>query len=195
MKSPRNSHAEYDGLIRPSEMPGSEYTIDSPELAARIDDYRMGIVQTNAENGALSLIICDIDLFRSYNEHYGNHAGDQCLVRIGQVITDGIERVGGLAARYSGEQFSVLLPDTTETKALEIADTIRQTVHDQTILHAGSEVERVVTASFGVATLIPTDSGRQSELVEAADHALTRAKRGGGNCVFAIYGDMANDEK
>jgi len=143
----------------------------------------------------LSLIICDIDRFRSYNTHYGNRAGDQCLVSIGQIITDSIKRAGDLTARYGGDQFSILLPDTAEHAALDIAETIRQAVHDQTILHPGSEVERVVTASFGVATLVPGEASRQHELIEAADHALRRAKRGGGNCVFAIYGEIANDEK
>lgn len=143
----------------------------------------------------LSLIICDIDRFRSYNELYGNRAGDQCLITITRAIARCTKRAGDLAARYSGEQFSVLLPETTEHAALEIAETIRQAVHDQTILHAGAEVERVVTASFGVATLVPAASQRQHELVEAADRALGRAKRGGGNCVFAIYGALVNDEQ
>jgi diguanylate cyclase (GGDEF)-like protein len=143
----------------------------------------------------LSLIVCKIDLFRSYNDQYGSLAGDQCLTRIGREIEANMNGPGDLAARTSGEQFSVLLPDTTEDAALNIAETIRQAVHDLTILHAGSPVERVVTASFGVATAIPSEADAQHELIETADHALTRARRGGGNCVFAIYGAIADSEK
>lgn len=62
----------------------------------------------------LSLMICNIDLFRSYNDHYGNLAGDQCLIKIARTIHNTINRPGALAARTSGEQVSVLLPDTTE---------------------------------------------------------------------------------
>ncbi len=143
----------------------------------------------------LSLIVCKLDLFRSYNDQYGSLAGDQCLTRIGHAIEANINGPGDLAARTGGEQFSVLLPDTTEDAALEIAEAIRQAVRELTILHAGSPVERVVTASLGVSTFIPSKTDAQHQLVETADHALTRAKRGGGNCVFAIYGEIADGEK
>ncbi len=142
----------------------------------------------------LSLILGDIDLFRSYNEYYGTRAGDQCLIRIGKVVSESIKRAGDFAARYSGEQFSVLLPDTTEQAALEIAESIRQAVYDQTILHGGAEVGHVVTASFGVTTLVPAEGGGPYQLIEVAERALKRAKVGGGNCVFAIYHEIANDE-
>lgn len=142
----------------------------------------------------LSLILCNIDLFRSYNDHYGNLAGDQCLIRIARTICDGVNRPAALAARTSGEQFSILLPNTAEESALGIAESIRQAVHDLTILHGGAPVERVVTASFGVATFIPSQVDAEHELVEIADHALTRARRVGGNCVFAIYGEIADGE-
>ncbi len=142
----------------------------------------------------LSLIICNIDLFRSYNDHYGNLAGDQCVIKIARTISNSIDHPGELTARTNGEQISVLLPDTTEEAALDIAESIRQAVHDLTILHAGAPVERVVTASFGVATFVPSAPDTEQQLVEVADHALTRAQRVGGNCVFAIYGDIADGE-
>lgn len=142
----------------------------------------------------LSLIICNIDLFRSYNDNYGNLAGDQCLIKIARTIRNLLNRPGDLAARTSGEQISILLPDMTEGAALDTAESIRQAVHDLTILHAGAAVERVVTASFGVATFVPSTADGEHQLVEVADNALTRARRVGGNCVFAIYGDIADGE-
>lgn len=142
----------------------------------------------------LSLIVCDIDLLGSYNEHYGNRAGDRCLVRIAGVIAQHTQRAGDFAARYSGEQFSILLPESSENAALDIAETMRQAVYELTILHPGAAVGRVATASFGVATVVPAAADTQHSLVEAADYALMRAKRGGGNCVFAVFGDIANRE-
>jgi len=143
----------------------------------------------------VSLVICDIDSFRAYNEIYGNSAGDQCLVMISGVISDAVKRAGDLAARYSGEQFYILLADTAEDRALDVAEFIRQGIHDLTILHPGAVFERVVTASFGVATIVPAKPHDQFKLITAADQALRRAKRGGGNCVFAVYGDIANDDR
>lgn len=142
-----------------------------------------------------SVIACDIDLFRSYNEHFGSYGGDCCLVLVGEAIGRALTNTGGLACRDSGDRFSILLPDTSEREALELAELIRTGIHDLTIMHPGAVEERVVTASFGVATLVPDTSLGPNALAESADQALRRAKRSGGNCVFAIYGDLASDER
>jgi diguanylate cyclase (GGDEF)-like protein len=134
----------------------------------------------------LSLIICNIDLFRSYNEYYGNLAGDQYLIKIARTISHIVKRPQDLVARTSGEEFSILFSDTTEESALDIAESIRQAVHELTILHAGAPVERVVTASFGVATSVPSVADIERELIEIAGLALTRARRIGGNCGWRI---------
>lgn len=141
----------------------------------------------------LSLVICDIDGFKSYNDLYGMHAGDQCLVRISTAIVDHTKRAGDFVSRYGGEEFALVLPDTTEGAALEIAENLRQAIYDQTILHAGASVERVVTASFGVATVVPEEHLRYGELVRISDNALNRAKRSGGNCVYTIEGIRSSD--
>jgi len=143
----------------------------------------------------ISLIVCDVDLFRSYNEYYGSYAGDRALVMIGNIIERSLAGKQGLASRESGDQFSVLLPQTTENEALEVAESMRIAIHELTLLHPGADAERVVTGTFGVATLVPSDAVVENDLVAAADHALRRAKRCGGNCVFAIYGDIACDER
>ena len=141
----------------------------------------------------LSLVICDIDAFKAYNDLYGMHAGDQCLVRVSTAIVDHTKRAGDFVSRYGGEEFALILPDTTETAALEIAENLRQAIYDQTILHAGAPVERVVTASFGVATVVPEEHLRYGELVRISDNALNRAKRSGGNCVYTIEGIQSSD--
>jgi PleD family two-component response regulator len=89
-----------------------------------------------------------------------------------------------------------LLPDVRADAALEMAETIRQRIFDQTILHRGALAEELVTASFGVATLVPKESDAQQVVwVEIADFGLNRAIRSGGNCVFTSGGDVVRDEK
>ena len=141
------------------------------------------------------MIVCEVDSFRSYNEHYGNRAGDQCLARIGQIVAENTKRAGDIAARYSNVQFSISLPDVRADAALEIAETDCQRIFDQTILHREALAEKLVTASFGVATLVPKESDAQQVLVEIADFGLNRAIRSGGNCVFTSGGGVARDEK
>ncbi len=143
----------------------------------------------------LSVILCDIDRFRIYNDRYGHHAGDRCLMRLAGVINAVAVRPGDLVARYGGEEFAVLLPETNEYAALNLAESIRAKVYELTILHGGSDVERIVTASCGVATIIPEADNREHDLVEAAALALRRAKQAGRNCVFTLYGAQATPDE
>lgn len=146
------------------------------------------------EQRPLSLVICDIDRFRPYNELYGHHAGDLCLVKVGAVVGAHSRRAGDLVARFGGEEFALLLPGASEVAAVDIAESIRGGVHDLTLLHGASDVDRVVTASCGAATIIPGPDQAPQALVEAAANALLRAKRAGRNCVFTVYGVLARDE-
>jgi diguanylate cyclase (GGDEF)-like protein len=146
------------------------------------------------ERQPISLILCDIDRFRAYNERYGHHAGDLCLARLASVVCGIANRPADLVARYGAEEFAVLLPETGEYAALEVAEAVRTAVYEQTILHGGSDVERVVTASCGVATIIPDDISRANDLIESAALALKRAKTAGRNCVYTVYGSAARDE-
>jgi diguanylate cyclase (GGDEF)-like protein len=141
----------------------------------------------------LSVILCDIDRFRAYNERYGHHAGDLCLARLARVIVGLADRDGDLVARFGGEEFAVLLPETGEVAAQEIADSIRSAIYELTILHGASDAERVVTASCGVATIIPEPGQRAQDIIEAAALALKRAKAAGRNCVYTVYGSAARD--
>jgi diguanylate cyclase (GGDEF)-like protein len=142
----------------------------------------------------VSLILCDVDRFRAYNERYGHHAGDLCLTRVARVLDAACGHPKDLAARYGGEEFALLLPDTGEYAAREIADGIRSSVYDMTMLHGASDTEKVVTVSCGVATLIPDGIRSESDLVEAAALALKHAKAAGRNCVYAVYGAPVRDE-
>ncbi len=151
--------------------------------------------QCRTERWPLSLVLCDVDRFREYNQRYGHHTGDRCLAQVAALLAGYPQRAGDVLARYGGEEFALLLPRTGEHAALDIAEVIRAAVFERTILHGASDVERVVTLTCGVATIIPDDLGRGEDLVEAAAHALHRAKRAGRNCVYTVYGALALDER
>ncbi|MEB3279907.1 MAG: diguanylate cyclase [Lyngbya sp.] len=126
----------------------------------------------------LSLILCDIDSFKLYNDTYGHQAGDHCLRQVAQAIQAGVKRPADLVARYGGEEFAVILPNTSLQGALRVAEEIRVRVRALGISHSQS-VHQCVTLSLGVASLIPKPSLSISTLIGAADEALYRAKATG----------------
>lgn len=129
----------------------------------------------------LSLLICDIDYFKAFNDHYGHAAGDQCLRDVAQAMNTAIIRSGDGLARIGGEEFAILLPATSATAALQVAERVRQAVADLRIAHAASGVSPWVSISVGLAQL---EAGRTPDfdaLFEAADQALYRAKEKGRN--------------
>lgn len=130
----------------------------------------------------LSLIICDIDYFKIYNDSYGHQQGDDCLARVAKLIGAQALRPTDLACRYGGEEFAVILPDTTQQGGRVVAENIRQNVFDSHILHAGSKVAACVTLSMGVATY--TGQFKLApEVTKSADEALYSAKEHGRNRV------------
>ncbi len=130
----------------------------------------------------LSLIICDIDFFKIYNDSYGHQQGDQCLADVASIIGSITERPTDKACRYGGEEFTLILPDTNLQGGLHIAEKLRQAVFDKNITHEGSKAEDCVTLSLGLSTY--TGQFRsEDELLKAADDALYRAKDNGRNRV------------
>jgi diguanylate cyclase (GGDEF)-like protein len=104
----------------------------------------------------LSLILCDVDFFKSYNDHYGHVAGDKCLHAIGQFLLRTFKRVSDLPARYGGEEFAVIFPDTPPGNAEQLAEKLHQGMIAQAIPHAFSAAAKFVTLSFGVVEALPT---------------------------------------
>lgn len=137
------------------------------------------------EKKPLSLIMCDVDCFKLYNDNYGHLLGDDCLRSVARVINDCANRPGDLAARFGGEEFAVLLPDTDTAGAGHVAESIRTKVQDLMIVHAFSPVHKYVTLSLGVFTVFPQHDSNPQALIEAADRALYEAKRAGRNQVFS----------
>ncbi len=131
---------------------------------------------------SLSLILCDIDYFKQYNDIYGHLSGDTCLRQVAMAIHQAVSPSNGLVARYGGEEFAVLLPNTPLTEALKVAAKIQTKLHAQAIQHSRSDTG-YVTISCGVSSLIPQPHLAIEALIEAADQALYQAKARGRNQV------------
>ena len=130
----------------------------------------------------LSVIICDIDFFKIYNDSYGHQQGDDCLAKVAKVIGTTSDRPTDKACRYGGEEFTVILPDTNLEGGLLIAEKLRKAVFDENIKNEGSKVVPCVTLSLGLATYTGQYKN-QDEVLKAADDALYRAKENGRNRV------------
>ncbi len=131
----------------------------------------------------LSLLICDIDFFKGYNDNYGHALGDQCLCAVAGALRASLRRAGDMVARIGGEEFAVLLPAATQETALKLAEYFRQAVAELAILHAASGVAKHVTISIGLAVLEADGVDTFDALFKQADQALYRAKAGGRNRV------------
>jgi diguanylate cyclase (GGDEF)-like protein len=138
------------------------------------------------EKQPLSLILCDLDHFKIYNDTYGHQAGDDCLTQVAKAMSQVVKRPADLVVRYGGEEFAAILPNTNGSGALQVAEIIRETVKNLRISHAMSEVGEWVTFSLGVSSTIPNAQMTQEYLVAAADRALYEAKeQGRDRSVFA----------
>lgn len=131
----------------------------------------------------LSLLLCDIDHFKLYNDHYGHIEGDECLRQVAAIIGSVFQRAADLVARYGGEEFAVIMPATDAGNALTVAQKLRQAVWRGSIPHAASPLAGRVTLSIGVATLNPGEELSTEKFIMCADEALYRAKAKGRNRV------------
>lgn len=134
------------------------------------------------EKKPLSLVMCDIDQFKVYNDTFGHLAGDLCLKKVAAVLTAHLKRPADLAVRYGGEEFAILLPETDLEGAMVVASACRAHLESLALDHPAS-AHCIVTMSLGVASVIPSRSTTPETLVERADRALYAGKSGGRNRV------------
>ncbi len=139
----------------------------------------------------ISLALLDIDHFKRFNDHYGHKPGDECLAKVGHLLTETVFRPGDTIARYGGEEFAIVLPGTSAEGALQVAERVRQIIEHQGWRHVGSP-EGCITVSIGVATIEPTPRQVMSVLFEQADAALYKAKAQGRNRVECARPASAN---
>ncbi len=142
----------------------------------------------------LSLIMCDVDCFKIYNDTYGHQQGDKCLQRVAKAISTAIKRPADVLARYGGEEFTVILPHTPQSGAIKVAEAIRVAVKELKIPHLNSLADSVVTISVGIASTVPNTEDNPYLLVEAADLALYQAKERGRDGI-AVYPNPISHSK
>ena len=126
----------------------------------------------------LSLLMLDVDKFKTYNDTYGHQRGDSCLKQIAEACMDVVARPGDLVARFGGEEFVVILPNTESEGAMHIANEICEALRARRLPHIGNS-PGIVTISAGCATLVPRFRKHAPDLIEMTDKALYRAKYDG----------------
>ena len=137
--------------------------------------------QMMREQSSLSILLCDIDYFKQYNDTYGHVMGDGCLKKVARALNETLSRPTDLVARYGGEEFAAVLPQTGEEGALRVAERMQMAIAHLKIPHASSSINPYVTLSIGVASAIPQPPRSPASLVDEADQLLYRAKQQGRN--------------
>lgn len=138
------------------------------------------------EHLPLSLLMCDVDFFKRYNDSKGHQAGDECLQKVAQAMTFAVKRPADLVARYGGEEFAVILPNTNAEGALTVAQEIRAAVRALALIHPQSSISQYITLSIGVSCTTPTYKSCREALISAADQALYQAKETGRDRVVFL---------
>ncbi|MCK5680370.1 diguanylate cyclase [bacterium] len=145
-----------------------------------LKEYRLSL----RHKQPLSIVMCDVDNFKKFNDTYGHQEGDLCLKRVAQTLQKSLARPGDFCARYGGEEFVVILPRTSPAGASHVAERIRSNIEKMEIPHELSLPAQVVTLSLGVTTFENTASLFSHEkLIKQADLALYKAKEQGRNQV------------
>ncbi|MBU1087225.1 MAG: diguanylate cyclase [Candidatus Omnitrophica bacterium] len=147
-------------------------------------DFTMHIIQefnrSKREGSKLSILMCDIDNFKAYNDTYGHKRGDECLQIVAKVIEQTLNRPADFCARYGGEEFILILPHTDIDGAAHVAEKMRQNIVKLSVAHEGSPNHKIVTLSLGVGTCSSLDMVYE-DLIKKADIALYKAKANGRN--------------
>ena len=129
----------------------------------------------------ITLAIINIDHFKVLNDTYGHQAGDDCLKRVGAALHEFCRRPGDLCARYGGDEFVMVMGDTTTEKSVGHVNKMLDAIRGLQIDNANAPTGPLVTASIGFATILPDYKNNQSDLIKAADELLYDAKENGRN--------------
>jgi diguanylate cyclase (GGDEF)-like protein len=157
------------------------------QLANRrfFDQHLDQVWRLNVRNKTpLSMILCDIDYFKRFNDTYGHPEGDECLKKVANAMQQVTKRPTDFVARYGGEEFVVVLSNTNLEGAIKIAEDIRNNVKKMEIDHSASDASKYVSLSFGISSTVPISSDDKENLIVKADQALYKAKNKGRNRIF-----------
>lgn len=138
----------------------------------------------------LALVMMDVDHFKRFNDCYGHLAGDDCLRTIAHTAVTATRRPAETVCRYGGEEFAIILPNTTQEQAMNYGQWLLGKIRELALPHQGQPETGIVTVSLGVSSRIPDNQGNPTELIQQADKALYRAKQDGRNRVVAYEPDL-----
>lgn len=133
----------------------------------------------------LSLIMVDIDYFKQYNDFYGHLQGDDCLKRVSQALSDSASRARDFVARFGGEEFVLVLPESNTEAAAAVAERCRKAIFKLQIPHEKSDISQLLSISLGVGTVIPGQSDQLLDFINTVDQRLYLAKQNGRNCIMS----------
>jgi diguanylate cyclase (GGDEF)-like protein len=153
------------------------------------------ILSARRDQQPLTLVLCDIDHFKGYNDALGHVEGDTCLRRMAALLQETCRRPRDCAARYGGEEFALILPGTPRSGAMTFARAVLRTLELTAIPHPGSAIAPHVTLSGGITTCTPDDDTSVEGLLRRADDALYAAKSRGRNRFFSFEMQMDTREQ
>jgi diguanylate cyclase (GGDEF)-like protein len=186
------SEERYRELASSMEMLATEDALTGVANRRQFDRVIQGEWQRALRNDApLTLLLLDVDHFKAFNDLYGHLEGDACLRMVASVAMEIVRRPSDTVARFGGEEFAIILPETPEAGVPEIAERLRLGVTQLGQKHAGSALG-VLTVSVGCATLVPAEGSSVNEIIAAADGALYAAKKGGRNRVEFAAAEPGN---
>ena len=143
----------------------------------------------------LTLVLCDVDHFKRYNDALGHVEGDACLRKVAQLLRETCRRPSDCAARYGGEEFALILPGTPRSGAMTYARALMRTMELVKIAHPDSDIAEHITLSGGITTCVPDDSTTAEGLLMRADDALYNAKAHGRHRFFSYEMQMDTEEQ
>jgi len=159
-----------------------------------LDDNLQRVIKTMSRAGGfLSVLMIDIDFFKNYNDTYGHSMGDSCLKAVAETIAKCLLRGGDFAARFGGEEFVVLLPNTSANGARIMADKMLENVRALNVSHAKNEAADCVTVSIGITTGNVKHEHKGEDYIKCADEALYQSKQNGRNQY--TYMDFKEEEQ
>lgn len=158
------------------------------------EDLEALVARTERYGHSYCALLCDVDSFKLYNDHYGHLMGDEVLRSIANAIVANA-RVGDASYRYGGEEFLIILPEQTLKTARMAAERLRRTVEGLAIPHEATRPGSVVTVSCGIAELAPGGRKTPEKVLKQADDALYVAKERGKNNVAVYDGGEAHDDR
>ena len=182
-----NTHMQIVRQLRKNEKLGmTDPLTDIPNR--RCFDERLVIEWKRAirEKKPLSFLMMDLDYFKDYNDTFGHQQGDTLLKVVSRIFVGAARRASDLAARLGGEEFGVLLPDTTLDNALLVAETIRQHIEEAHVPTADGQTWTSTTISIGAASIVPTVKDSCDDFIAKADERLYAAKAAGRNIVYPL---------